>query len=108
MTLKKRLVILGSTGSIGTQALDIVRRMPDRFEIVGLAAHGNADLLARQANEFHVPCVSIGTEDLLSQVRAAAGNSRVLVGVEGMCELSGSPDADLVVVAVAGLLSSAV
>ncbi len=105
--MKKRLVILGSTGSIGTQALDIVRRMPDRFEIVGLAAHSNADLLARQANEFHVPCVSIGTEYLLPQVRAAAGNSRVLVGVEGMCELSGSPDADLVVVAVAGAIGIA-
>ena len=80
MIVKKRLVILGSTGSIGTQALDIVRRMPDRFEIVGLAAHSNADLLARQANEFHVPSVSIGTEALLPKVRAAAGNSRVLVG----------------------------
>ena len=107
MTLKKRLVILGSTGSIGTQALDIVRRMPDRFEIVGLSANSNAGLLAEQANAFHVPVVSIGTEELLGQVRGQVGNSRVLVGVEGMCELAAMPEADLVVVAVAGAIGIA-
>ena len=107
INVKKRLVILGLTGSIGTQALDIVRRMPERFEIVGLAANGNASLLANQANEFSVPWLSIGSEALLSEVRSQAGNSRTLAGVEGMCELAALPEADLVVVAVAGAIGIA-
>src|ERR1700727_2770660 len=54
------VVILGSTGSIGTQALDIVRRNPGRFRVVGLAAGGgNPELLARQAAEFGVPVVAV-------------------------------------------------
>src|SRR5579872_6995027 len=103
----RRLVILGSTGSIGTQALDIVRRMPERFEVVGLAANGNAELLAKQANEFHVPCVSIGSERRVGDVRSLAADCRVVTGVEGMCEVAALPDADLVVVAVAGAIGIA-
>jgi 1-deoxy-D-xylulose-5-phosphate reductoisomerase len=103
----KRIVILGSTGSIGTQALDLVRRMPDRFEVVGLAANNNAELLAQQANEFHVPRVSIGAEALLSDVRSDVRSSTVVAGVEGMCELAAMPEVDLVVVAVAGAIGIA-
>jgi 1-deoxy-D-xylulose-5-phosphate reductoisomerase len=107
----KRLVILGSTGSIGTQVLDIVRRLPDRLAVVGLAANNNAELLAEQANAFRVPCVSIGSEERLEALRSGladgAGNPRVLCGVEGMCELAMLPEADLVVVAVAGAIGIA-
>ena len=107
----KRLVILGSTGSIGTQALDIARRLPGRFEIVGLAANGNAELLAAQANEFHVPYVSIGNEarraDLQERLTALDRHPEVLVGVEGMCALAGLPEADLIVVSVAGAIGIA-
>lgn len=104
----KRLAILGSTGSIGTQALDIVRRLSDRFQIVGLAANNNVELLAEQANAFHVPCVSIGNADRLEELKSALGTSqgtrRVLSGVEGMCEVATLPDADLIVMAVAGAI----
>jgi len=107
-TPPKRLVILGSTGSIGTQTLDIVRRLPDRFEIVGLAANVNAELLACQAAEFDVPNVSIGTEaaytELVGRLRAFGRNVRPLAGVQGMCELAVLEDADLVVVALAGAI----
>ena len=103
----KRLVILGSTGSIGTQALDVVRRMPGRFEVVGLAANGNADLLAEQAAEFNVPTLSIGTDALAADLRGRVGSARVLRGVEGMCELAALPEADLVVVAVSGAIGIA-
>jgi 1-deoxy-D-xylulose-5-phosphate reductoisomerase len=105
--LSKRLVILGSTGSIGTQALDIVRRMPERFEIVGLAANNNAELLGRQAREFNVRHVSIGDERRRADVRSRAGNLHVLAGVEGLCELASLAEADLVVVAVAGAIGIA-
>jgi 1-deoxy-D-xylulose-5-phosphate reductoisomerase len=65
----KKLVILGSTGSIGTQALDVARRLPDRFQIVGLAANNNLELLADQANAFGVPNVSVGSEARLGELR---------------------------------------
>lgn len=107
----KRLIILGSTGSIGTQSLDVARRLPDRFQIIGLAANNNVELLARQAKEFDVPFVSVGqTEragELRDALRAVGHDARVLGGVEGMCELATLPDADLVVVAVAGAIGIA-
>ncbi len=107
----KRIVILGSTGSIGTQALDVARRLPGRFQIVGLAANGNAELLASQANEFSVPYVSIGNEARVTELRerlnALGWNPQVSVGVEGMCELATLPEADLIVVSVAGAIGIA-
>lgn len=110
-TAKKRLVILGSTGSIGTQTLDIVRRLPGRFEILGLAANSNAGLLAKQAAEFNVPNVSIGTEtaykELVERLRTFGRNVRTLLSVEGMCELAVLEDADLIVVAVSGAIGIA-
>ena len=66
------VVILGSTGSIGTQALDIIRRNPDRFRVVALAAGGgNADLLARQAAEFGPAAVAVATPAAATQLEAA-------------------------------------
>lgn len=106
----KRLVILGSTGSIGTQALDIVRRLPGRFEIVGLAANNNANLLAQQAAEFGVSHLCIGSESRFSELRDACGANRSVLlsaGVAGMCELASLPEADVVVVAVAGAIGIA-
>src|SRR5207247_1429099 len=97
-------VILGSTGSIGTQALDIVSRMPERFEVVGLAANNNAALLIQQAAMFHVPNVSIGVEHLVGEVRSALSKAKVVCGVDGMCELASLPEADLIIVAVAGAI----
>ena len=105
--MKKRIVILGSTGSIGTHALDVVTRMPGRFEVIGLAANNNASLLIEQANKFNVPTVSIGGEQQVAEVRTALSNARVLCGVEGMCELASLPEADLIIVAVAGAIGIA-
>ena len=64
----RRVVLLGSTGSIGTQALELARRNPDRFEVVGLSAGGNIELLAEQAVAFQVPVVAAAnaTSDELS------------------------------------------
>src|ERR1700691_292752 len=66
------VVILGSTGSIGTQALDIVRRNPDRFRVVALAAGGgNAELLARQAAEVGAAAVAVADPAAVPAVQAA-------------------------------------
>jgi 1-deoxy-D-xylulose 5-phosphate reductoisomerase len=71
-TRPRDVVILGSTGSIGTQALDVIRRNPGRFRVAGLAAGGgNPGLLARQAIEFGVPTVAVARPSALADVRAA-------------------------------------
>ena len=103
----KNVVILGSTGSIGRQTLDVIERMPGRFRVVGLAAGRNATLLAEQANRFSVPNVCIGDEPGLEAAlcRDASGrNPRIYHGVEGMCALGALPEADIVVVSVAGAI----
>jgi len=75
----RRVILLGSTGSIGTQALDLVRRNPDRFELVGLSAGGNLELLAEQAVAFAVPVVSAANatdSELSAAIRRAAHGTR--------------------------------
>lgn len=105
--MTKRIVILGSTGSIGTQALDIISRLSERFEVVGIAGNNNVELLAKQANQFNVKHVSIGNETKRADLKAQVGNKAVSCGVEGMCQLSTLPEVDLVVVAVAGAIGIA-
>ena len=58
----QRVIILGSTGSIGTQALDVIRANPTRFDVVGLAAGSNRALLDEQAAEFHVDDTALGAD----------------------------------------------
>ena len=70
----KSVTILGSTGSIGTQALDVVRRNPDRFKVVGLSAAGaNQELLVGQVREFLPPHVAIADEQAAADVKAKIG-----------------------------------
>jgi 1-deoxy-D-xylulose-5-phosphate reductoisomerase len=112
------VVILGSTGSIGTQALDIVRRNPDRFRVVALAAGGgNPALLARQALEFEVPVVAVADPAAASPVAAALREEssrtvatstsaaprypRVLAGEDAVCHLAGL-ECDVVLNGVTG------
>ena len=80
----RRVLILGSTGSIGTQALDVIRAHPERFRVVGLAAGSNAALLSAQAAEFGVPehSVALGAADTVRLVRETAADV-VLNGITG-------------------------
>ena len=77
---KRRVVILGSTGSIGTSALKVARDIPDRMEIVGLAAGTSVEALARQAREFNVRSVCIfdssAADELARALRRAGGTGR--------------------------------
>jgi 1-deoxy-D-xylulose-5-phosphate reductoisomerase len=106
------IVILGSTGSIGTQALDIIRRNPDRFRVVALAAGGaSPELLAAQAREFDVPVIAVADPAAVPAVKdhlsRTAGGSRpareltILAGTEGVCELAAWP-CDVVLNGVTG------
>ncbi|GAA1529397.1 1-deoxy-D-xylulose-5-phosphate reductoisomerase [Microbacterium ginsengiterrae] len=65
----RRIIVLGSTGSIGTQALDVIRANPRRFELVGLSAGSNAEVLARQAEEFRIEDTALGAEESEQLVR---------------------------------------
>lgn len=98
------LSILGATGSIGTQTLDIVRLFPDRFRVQALTAHHNAHLLARQAIEFQPDCVVIGDEAKIGELREALAGTdiRVLAGAAGLCEAATLDEVDTVVAAVVG------
>ncbi|MFN8219509.1 MAG: 1-deoxy-D-xylulose-5-phosphate reductoisomerase [Fimbriimonadales bacterium] len=92
----KRIVVLGSTGSIGTQTLDIVRQHPDRLRVVGLAAARNAERLREQAAEFDCPAVL--------HDEAAAQQAGVPGGMEAMVDLATLQEADVVVISVAGVI----
>jgi 1-deoxy-D-xylulose-5-phosphate reductoisomerase len=113
---QRDLVLLGSTGSIGTQAADIVRRNPDRFRLTALAAGGsNAELLASQALEFGVEVVAVAREDAAPGVHEALqAQSReahkpppkVLAGPAAVAEIAGWP-CDIVLNAVTGAVGLA-
>ena len=99
--MRKRVVILGSTGSIGTSALTVARQIPDRMEVVGLAAGTRSQELDKQAREFGVSCLCIGDEKLRSDLEG--GDRTVFVGEEGLCELIETTNPDLVLVAIVGV-----
>ena len=113
---RRDVVVLGSTGSVGTQALEIVSRWPDRFRVAGLAAGGSqAELLARQVVDFEVPVVGVSREDAVREIQAAieayAGERglatddrlqpRFVVGPDASAEVAGLR-ADVVLNAITG------
>jgi len=98
----KKIVILGSTGSIGTQALDIVARHPDKFQVVGLAAGNNADLVREQIIKFQPTLVSVAQEDTARALQQHFPKIKILVGNEGHCEVARHPEADFVISAIVG------
>ncbi len=100
-----RVLVLGSTGSIGTQALEVIAENPDRFEVVGLGAGGgNADLLARQARDFGVDGARIGVADPSRVSGHADLLDRALTGPDAMTRLVETVDADVVLNGVVGSL----
>ena len=98
----KKIIILGSTGSIGTGTLDVIRRDPGAFRIIGLAAGENIELLASQIAEFQPDRVVMAGENQAGILRERInGRSEVLYGESGLLDLVAG-DADLVVVAIPG------
>ncbi len=104
MNQQKNIVVLGSTGSIGTSVADIVRRSGGRLNIVGLAAGKNLELLAQQIDEFAPQKVAVMTRDLAQDLKDLLGNKsvKVLWGKEGYNELASMAAADLVVSSMVG------
>jgi 1-deoxy-D-xylulose-5-phosphate reductoisomerase len=102
----KKITILGSTGSIGTQTLDIVKDHPDKFSVTGLAAGSNVSLLAEQIRQFQPEIVAIGNEQKLPALKDAIGNlpnsPQILAGESGIVEVARYGDAESVVTGIVG------
>jgi 1-deoxy-D-xylulose-5-phosphate reductoisomerase len=100
---RKRVVVLGATGSIGESALKVARDIPDRMEIVGLAANSQAEKLARAANQVRAKAVCLVDASKVDALRAALDyKPKILTGPEGLCEIAAMRDADMVLVAIVG------
>ena len=98
----KRLCVLGSTGSIGTQTLDVVSRFPERFRVVGLSAGGNVELIEKQAKQFTPKAICVSDEEKAKELRKKLPSVEVLHGEEGLCRLASSDECDTVVTAIVG------
>ena len=101
----KKIGILGSTGSIGTQTLEIVRSNPD-LQVVALAAGSNVSLMEQQVREFHPLLAVMGSEEASADLksRIADTGTKVLAGMEGMLELAVLPQMEVLVTAIVGMI----
>lgn len=104
LNAKKGIAILGSTGSIGTQALEVIRSHSDKFDLVVLSAQNNADLLIEQAIRFKPDTVVIGNEDLYLKVSQALENEniKVFAGKQSLVQVVEHTDIDMVLTAMVG------
>ncbi len=100
----RRIAILGSTGSIGRQTLDVVRSFPQHFTVVGLAARNNVELLAEQVNEFHPDLVACTADTTEASARLQQYLPQALRGVEGLEAIATYDAVDIVVAATSGLI----
>ncbi|MBQ7567221.1 1-deoxy-D-xylulose-5-phosphate reductoisomerase [bacterium] len=101
----KTISVLGSTGSIGTQTLDVVEAYPDRFQVGALVANRHWELLAEQARKFRPRAVAIGDESFYPQLKDALSGCEVevLAGEAGVIEVASRKDADIVLSALVGV-----
>lgn len=103
-TFPKRIALLGSTGSIGRQTLDVVRRFPDHFQVVVLAARSNVELLTQQVQEFKPSLVTCLAETPEIEALARVALPGVIIGEQGLLEVATYADVDIVVAATSGLM----
>ncbi|WP_274651511.1 1-deoxy-D-xylulose-5-phosphate reductoisomerase [Paenibacillus humicola] len=99
----KKLTILGSTGSIGTQTLDVIAHEPEAYEVCGLSAGSNVKLLIEQAKRFRPKAVCLADKTLADEAKLhVPSGTKVLYGKEGLVEIAAGGDADTVVTAIVG------
>ena len=100
----RKVAILGSTGSIGVNALNVIREMPGELKVVGLAAHSNSKLVAAQAKEFGAKFVTMFDDKAAADLKTRLNGSaeHFAPGVSGLCELAAHPDVDVVLTSLVG------
>ena len=103
--LERKIGILGSTGSIGTQTLEIVRNNPD-FKVIALAAGSNVDLMEKQAREFQPELCVMWTEEAAKELRLRLSDTsvKVLAGMDGLLTLAVMPEIQILVTAIVGMI----
>lgn len=105
MTMK-RIAVLGSTGSIGTQTLEIVRAYKEELEVTALAAGSNVEKLEEQIREFHPSLAVLWSEEAAKELKERTADLEIEIacGMEGMLQLAVQPQADILVTAVVGMI----
>lgn len=98
----KRIVVLGSTGSIGTNALEVIRNANGKFKVTALSGYRNHKLLLEQIREFTPEYVAVGTEEGYKEIKAEFPNIKIFLGDEGLKELAMLKDYDILLTAVSG------
>jgi len=102
--MKKRIAILGSTGSIGTQALDVIKQHHDKFEVVALSTNKNIELLAQQVKHFQPQYAGITDDGIAERFRTYGfANLKVLSGKDALAEIASLPHIDIILIAVVGI-----
>lgn len=100
----KNITILGSTGSIGTQTLDVIRMNPEQYNVIAISGNNNIELLAKQAGEFYPKYIALYNEEKLGDLKNLISNKdiKIVCGLEGLCEIASLPEVDVVVTSVVG------
>lgn len=102
--MSKRLIILGSTGSIGTQALEVVRNLGESVQVVGLAVRSSVDELIRQADEFRPEAIAVSDQDAAARARGlVSGKAKLYGGPASPVQMVEEIEADLVLASMVGL-----
>lgn len=98
----KKVVILGSTGSIGKSALEVIRKFPDKFKVLGLAAKSSVNILEEQIKEFNPQYVAVFDKKASDELRKKFKKLDILTGNEGVCKLARLKQADIILSAIVG------
>jgi 1-deoxy-D-xylulose-5-phosphate reductoisomerase len=98
----KQIALLGSTGSIGRNALNIARHLKSRFRIVAIASRENIDLLEQQADEFHPSIIGVYNPEKARELQKRRPHLRVIAGMEGLKAVAACPEAEMVISAIVG------
>jgi len=103
----KKIAILGSTGSIGVNTLEVVARFPDQFRVVGLSANENCGLLSQQIKRFQpkIACIMSDARAAALTKRTSRRAAKIVSGLDGLIEIVTRPDVDVVVMAIVGSIS---
>src|SRR3989338_8556644 len=100
--LMRRVAVLGSTGSIGQQTLDVIERHPDKLQLIGVASRSRIDVLARQLSAFHPPLACVWEAEQATELAYIRGRRDLLVGADVLLSLATDPRVDILVVATSG------
>lgn len=98
----KKVVILGSTGSIGKNALEVIKMFPDKFKVIGLAAKSSISILEEQIKDFAPSYVAVAEKKAYDELKKRVNKVELLFGNEGICEIAKIKDADIILSAIVG------